>query len=60
MSKGKKIYIFVSIIIVLSLWLKLEFYSKDYYAADNFTDDRYELQAARFIESRGQSTKRKI
>lgn len=52
MSKGKKIYIFVSIIIVLSLWLKLEFYSKDYYAADNFTDDRYELQAARFIESR--------
>ena len=52
MSKGKKIYIFVSIIIVLSLWLKLEFYSKDYYAADNFTDDKYELQAARFIESR--------
>lgn len=47
-----KYLIFIFIVIVVSLWCKLEFYSKDYFGADNFSDNNYELQSARFIESR--------
>jgi len=51
MLKSKSIIV-ICVIIGVSLWFKLEFYSKDYYGANNFSDNNYELQAAKFIESR--------
>ncbi|MGU3374464.1 hypothetical protein [Chryseobacterium sp. M5A1_1a] len=51
MLKSKSIIV-ICVIIVVSLCCKLEFYSKDYYGANNFSDSDYKLQAAKFIESR--------
>lgn len=51
MLKLKSIIV-ICIVIGVSLWCKLEFQSKDYYGANNFSNSEYELQASRFIESR--------
>lgn len=47
-----KTIIVICIVVGVSLWCKLEFHSKDYYGANNFSNSEYELQASRFIESR--------
>ncbi|SIT09756.1 hypothetical protein [Chryseobacterium gambrini] len=51
-KSSKRISIFIIITLIICIWAKLEFYSKDYYSANSFTGSKYELQAARFIESR--------
>lgn len=51
MLKSKSIIV-ICVIIGVSLWCKLEFYSNDYYGANKFSESDYKLQATRFIESR--------